>query len=511
MLNLATILENSAQHYPDKVALIMGDMRLSYAQLNGAANQLANALQKAGVGKGDRVAIMIPNLPFFPIAYYAILKTGGTVVPLNVLLKGREVAYHLDDSRAKVLIAFEMFAEDAKKGFEAAEGCEQLWIATANPAGDSPVSGEGITTLGRAMQGNAPTFDTVQTMPDDTAVILYTSGTTGQPKGAELSHFNMTFNAMYAADRLIGVSPDDVLMAALPLFHSFGQTCVMNTGVYSGGTITLLPRFEADKALALLARDGVTVFAGVPTMYWAMLNVPQKEQFIPKVQESLRICCSGGSAMPVELMKQFEETFGVTILEGYGLSETSPVATFNTSQEDRKAGSIGTAIWGTQVKIFDDQDNEVPRGERGEIVIRGHNVMKGYLGRPDATAEAMRNDWFHTGDIGYMDEDGYIFIVDRKKDMVLRGGFNVYPREVEEVLMTHPDVSLVAVVGIQDERLGEEIKAYIVPNASATASEDEIIAWCKENMASYKYPRIVEFRDALPMTATGKILKRELR
>ncbi|MGH2542986.1 MAG: AMP-binding protein, partial [Ardenticatenaceae bacterium] len=337
----------------------------------------------------------------------------------------------------------------------------------------------------------------------------YTSGTTGQPKGAELTHFNMFFNALYSADRLIDIFPDDVILAVLPLFHSFGQTCVMNATVYAGGTVTMLPRFEPDKALAVLARDGVTIFAGVPTMYWAMLNVPGKEQFVEPVRAKLRICVSGGSAMPVELMRQFEEAFGVTILEGYGLSETSPVATFNKSKEERKPGSIGKAIWGTEVRLFDDNDNELPRGENGEIVIRGHNIMKGYLGRPDATAEAMRHDWFHTGDIGYMDEDGFIFIVDRKKDMILRGGFNVYPRELEEVLMTHPAVSLVAVVGVADEKMGEEIKAYIVPRQEASTTEDEIIAWCKENMASYKYPRYVEFRDNLPMTATGKILKRE--
>lgn len=511
MLNLATLLQSSVENHPEKAALIMGDTKLTYAQLEATSNQIANALAKAGIQKGDRVAIMIPNVPYFPMAYYGILKAGGTVVPLNVLLKGREVAYHLNDSQAKILIAFEMFAEDAKKGFEECSVTEQLWIITSNPAAESPVSGEGITTLGRAMYGQAPTFDAVQTMPDDTAVILYTSGTTGQPKGAELSHFNMFFNALYSADRLMGITSDDVLMATLPLFHSFGQTCVQNAGLYAGGTITMLPRFEPDKALAIMARDGVTLFAGVPTMYWALLNVPDSDAVIEQVKQSLRKCASGGSAIAVELMRQFEEKFNVTILEGFGLSETSPVATFNTSATDRKPGSIGKAIWGTQVKIFDNDDQEMPANERGEIVIRGHNVMKGYLGRPEATAETMRGGWFHSGDIGYKDEDGFIFIVDRKKDMILRGGFNVYPRELEEVLMTHPAVSMVAAVGIPDEKLGEEIKVFIVPKAGATTSEDEIIDWCKENMAAYKYPRMVEFRPSLPMTATGKILKRELK
>ncbi len=470
MLTLATLLQSSVEKYPDKNALIMGDSKLTYAQLEATSNQFAGALKKSGVVKGDRVAMMLPNVPYFPIVYYGILKAGATVVPLNVLLKGREVAYHLNDSQAKILIAFEMFAEDAKKGFEECGVTEELWIVTGNPAGDSPVSGEGITTMGRAMHGNAPTFDPVQTMPDDTAVILYTSGTTGQPKGAELSHFNMFFNAMFSADRLMCMTPDDVLFATLPLFHSFGQTCVMNAGLYAGTTITMLPRFEADKALAVMARDGVTIFAGVPTMYWALLNVPDSDALVDKVKTRLRAAVSGGSAMAVELMRQFEERFGVAILEGYGLSETSPVASFNMSADSRKPGSIGTEIWGTQIKIFDDQDNEVAANERGEIVIRGHNVMKGYLGRPDATAETMRGGWFHSGDIGYKDEDGFIFIVDRKKDMILRGGFNVYPRELEEVLMTHPAVSLVAVLGVPDDRMGEEIKAFIVTKPGATAS-----------------------------------------
>lgn len=508
MLNLATLLESSVKSVPNKDALIMGDSRLTYAQLNGAANQLANALTEAGIGRGDRVAIMLPNVPYFPLCYYGILKTGATVVPLNVLLKGREVAYHLDDSAAKLLIAFEMFADDAARGVEASDHCDQLWLCTADPAAASPL--DGVKTLGQALHGKAPTFDMAQTMADDTAVILYTSGTTGQPKGAELTHFNMFFNALYSADRLMQGGRDDVLMAVLPLFHSFGQTCVMNLGLYIGGTITMLPRFEPDKALAIMARDGVTVFVGVPTMYWALLNSPAKDQFIETISKTLRLCVSGGSAIAVELMRQFEAAFGVTILEGYGLSETSPVATFNTSAEERKAGSIGKAIWGTDVRIVDENDDPLPANERGEIVIRGHNVMKGYLGRPDATAEAMRNDWFHTGDIGYADEDGFIFIVDRKKDMILRGGFNVYPREIEEVLMTHPDVSLVAVLGVPDDKLGEEVKAIVVPTPQATVTEDELIQWAKEQMAAYKYPRYVEFRDEMPMTATGKILKREL-
>ncbi|HBY94723.1 MAG: long-chain fatty acid--CoA ligase [Ardenticatenaceae bacterium] len=512
MLNLATLLEASVKEHPHRPAIVMGDRRLSYAELNGAANQFANGLRAIGIQRGDKVALMLPNVPYFPIAYYGILKAGAVVVPLNVLLKGREVEYHLNDSDAVAVAAFEMFTEEAYKGFQNLPACRTLIIASANPATPPPIQDERVTTLGRVMYRQPPTFDTVQTMPDDTAVILYTSGTTGQPKGAELSHFNMFYNAQFAADKLVGITPDDVLLGVLPLFHSFGQTCTMNAGLSAGATVVLLPRFEPDTALGAMQQAGVTLFAGVPTMYWAMLNVPEVAQRfdVPKIAEKLRLCLSGGAAMPVELMRAFEEQFGVMILEGYGLSETSPVASFNVRDKPRKPGSIGVPIWGTEMKIFDDNDQPLDAGERGEIVIRGHNVMKGYYKKPEATAETMRHDWFHSGDIAYQDEDGYFFIVDRKKDMINRGGFNVYPRELEEVLMTHPAVSLVAVIGVPDEKLGEEVKAIVVRQASDPTTEDELLEWCKEQFAAYKRPRYLEFRESLPMTATGKILKREL-
>jgi long-chain acyl-CoA synthetase len=287
----------------------------------------------------------------------------------------------------------------------------------------------------------------------------------------------------------------------------------MNSGFYRGITLSLLPRFEPEAALAIMERDNVTIFAGVPTMYWAMLNVPDAEKKfdLDKIADNLRLCASGGAAMPVEVMKAFDAKFKVKILEGYGLSETSPVASFSRMDKTRKPGSIGLPVWGVELRVVNENDEDVPAGELGEIVIRGHNVMKGYYKRSEATAEAFRNGWFHTGDIGNIDEDGYFYIVDRVKDMVIRGGFNVYPREIEEVLMTHPAVSLAAVIGVPDDQYGEEIKAFIVLNEKAQASEEEIIGWSKENMAAYKYPRYVEFRDTLPMNATGKILKTELR
>ncbi|MFN2105161.1 MAG: long-chain-fatty-acid--CoA ligase [Candidatus Promineifilaceae bacterium] len=514
MLNLAVLLEDSAREVPERDAVIFNDVRLNYAQVNGAASQVANGLRALGIQKGDKVALSCPNLPFFPIVYYGILKAGATVVPLNVLLKPREIAYHLADSDSKAYFCFQgtpelPMGEFGFKGFQDADNCEHFFMITADPAGASPI--EGTRTLGQLMYNQPPTFDTVLTEADDTAVILYTSGTTGQPKGAELTHSNMLLNARLA-DNMYEHRDHDVTLITLPLFHSFGQTVQMNSGFYKRMTLTLLPRFDPGTALAILERDNVTIFAGVPTMYWALLNYPDAEKYdIEKIAANLRLAVSGGSAMPVEVMRAFGERFSVSILEGYGLSETSPVASFNRTDRPTKPGSVGLPVWGIKIRIVDIEGNDVPVGEMGEILIKGHNVMKGYYKRPEATAQTIENGWLHTGDIGTFDEEGYIYITDRVKDMIIRGGFNVYPREIEEVLMTHPAVSLAAVIGVPDESHGEEVKAFVILNSGAEESPDEIVAWCKENMAAYKYPRIIELRESLPMTATGKILKRELR
>ncbi len=514
MLNLAVLLEDSAREAPDRTAIIFNDMKLSYAAVNAAANQVANGLASIGIRPGDKVALSCPNLPHFPVAYYGILKAGAVVVPLNVLLKGREIAYHLADSDAKAYLCFQgtpdlPMGQFGYEGFQQTPGCEHFFVITVDHAGASPI--EGTRTLGSLMAGRPPSFDTVATHADDTAVILYTSGTTGNPKGAELTHSNMIMNARLT-DTMYEPQPDDVHLVVLPLFHSFGQTVQMNAGFYNRSALSLLPRFDPDAALGIMQRDSVTIFAGVPTMYWAMLNHPNPEKFdLAKVAHNLRLAVSGGAAMPVEVMRAFGEKFGVQILEGYGLSETSPVATFNRLDRPPRPGSIGLPVWGVQVRLVDPLDHDVPSGEVGEILLKGHNIMKGYYKRPEATAEAMRGGWFHTGDLARMDEDGFIYITDRVKDMIIRGGFNVYPREIEEVMITHPAVSLAAVVGVPHESHGEEIKAYVILKAGQQASEAELIDWCREHMASYKYPRLIEIREALPMTATGKILKRELR
>jgi long-chain acyl-CoA synthetase len=400
-------------------------------------------------------------------------------------------------------------AEEGWAGFSEAATCERFVAITADPAGASPI--EGVETLGSILAGRSPIFDTVQTRPDDTAVILYTSGTTGRPKGAELSHSNMLLNGVINRD-LFRATPEDVSLVVLPLFHSFGQTCQLNSGIATGMTLVLLPRFDPEAVFAAMEREKVTLFCGVPTMYWGLLNHRGADDHdLEAIASRLRLCASGGASLPVQVLRDFEARFKVPILEGYGLSETSPVASFNQLDRERKPGSIGWPIWGVEMAVVDSADEPVAPGERGEIVIRGHNIMKGYYKRPEATAEAIRNGWFHSGDVGTMDEDGYFYVVDRTKDMVIRGGFNVYPREVEEVLMSHPEISLAAVVGTPDEKLGEEIKAFVVLAAGSALTADAIVAWAKENIAAYKYPRVVEIRDSLPMTATGKILKTKLR
>ena len=515
MLNIAAHLQRTAAVYPQKTALHFLDKSFSYAQLEGAAGQIANGLRALGIGNGDKVVLACPNLPFFPMVYFAILKLGAVVVPINVLLKGPEIAYHLQDSEAKAFLCFEGSAElplgaEGWKGFQEAPACEHYIAITADPSKPSPI--EGTPTLGQLMAGQSPKFDYEQTAETDTAVILYTSGTTGRPKGAELSHSNLALN-ITQSNLLMRQQANDVQLLTLPLFHSFGQTVQMNACVQVGASMVLLPRFDPEAVFAAMQRHGVTLFAGVPTMYIGLLNLPgaAERHDLPLIASKLRLGVSGGAALPVEVLNAFEAKFGITILEGYGLSETSPVATFSLSDAVRVPGSVGQPMWGVEVKIADAEGQARPTGETGEIAIRGYNVMKGYYKRPEATAEAIRDGWFHTGDIGRLDEAGNLYIVDRVKDMILRGGFNVYPRELEEVMMAHPAIAQVAVIGVPHATHGEEVKAVVVLKPGQQATGEEIVAWCIERMAAYKYPRTVDVVASLPMTATGKILKRELR
>ena len=479
---------------PALPAIRQGDTVLGYGDLDAASARFATVLAERGVRAGDRVAMTMPNVAYFPVVYYAILRLGAIVVPLNPLLKAGEIAYAWNDAGARVAVVFPLFAEEAAK---AAEVTGTDVIVT--------VPGEFEAQLA----GTAAYAGVVDRTADDTAVILYTSGTTGQPKGAELTHANLASNVATTLETLLPMGPGDVVFGGLPLFHSFGQTVGLNAAMAGGACLTLLPKFDGAEALSIVARDRVTVFLGVPTMYMALLAVPVAERERLDTS-SLRTAASGGASLPVEVLRGVEEAFGITLLEGYGLSETSPVASFNHPDRPTKPGSVGTPLRGVEFGLRDEHDAEVGEDEIGEIVIRGENVMKGYWNRPDATAEAMRGGWFHTGDLARRDADGYYFIVDRVKDMIIRNGFNVYPREIEEVLYAHPAVAEAAVLGVPDAARGEEIAALVTLKAGAEATEDELRDFVRDRIAVYKYPRIIRF-GVLPKGPTGKILKREIK
>ncbi len=491
MTNLADNLTRTAEQHGDRPAVKLDDLVVTYAELQDGARRVATLLKSKGVGPGDRVGLVMPNVPPFPVVFYGALAIGAVVVPMNPLLKGREVKYYLEDSGASIVFAWKDMAEEAGKG------ASEVGIECVEVGPD----------FAEVLAGHDPDEEVVDRDDDDTVVLLYTSGTTGQPKGAELTHHSMSTNAATSAETLVELTEKDVVMGCLPLFHVFGLTCGLNASILKGACLTLLPRFDADKALTMVARDEVTVFEGVPTMYAGMLNADGADE---ADMSSLRTCISGGSAMPVEVMKKFEEKFDCVVLEGYGLSETSPVASFNQPDQERKPGSIGTEVRGVEMKLVDDDDADVEQGEVGEIVIKGENVMKGYWGREEDTAEAIKDGWFHTGDLAKVDEDGYFFIVDRKKDLIIRGGYNVYPREVEEALYEHDSVAEVAVIGIPDDDLGEEVGAAVALKSGEDVSVEDLRAFAKEQLAAYKYPRVVWIVDELPKGPTGKILRREV-
>ncbi len=494
MTNLSMNLVATARDHGDTVALRCGDDALTYAEFDAAAARVATLLEREGIEPGDRVGIMLGNTPAFALAFYGILRRGAIAVPMNPLLKAREVEFYLTNTGASALFATPMFADEARPAAEAAGS--RLWL----------VDDAGLAELIADLPAQPSPVERGET---DTAVILHTSGTTGKPKGAELTHGGLARNGEITARTLLGIEFGDVVMGCLPLFHVFGLTCGMNTSVLVGATLTLIPRFDPRTAVQVIERDKVTVFLGVPTMYAAMLSVAQ--DFGPSATATLRTCASGGASLPVRVLRDFEKTFGCMILEGYGLSETSPVASFNHPDRERKPGSIGTPIEGVRMRVVDGDGNEVATGEPGEIQIAGHNIMKGYWNLPDATAAAIDEEgWFSSGDIGKKDDDGYYFIVDRKKDLIIRGGYNVYPREVEEVLYEHPAVAEAAVVGIPHDSLGEEIGAAVSLKPGTFADPAELIDFVKDRVAAYKYPRHIWILAELPKGATGKILRREI-
>jgi long-chain acyl-CoA synthetase len=489
--NLASNLIAAADRHPDSPALRFERGATSYAQLSAATAAVAQMLRDRGLEPGDRVGVMVPNVPEFALAYYGVLRAGGVVVPMNVLLKQREVAFYLGDSGARLMFAWEGQADQAQAGATEA-GAECI------------VFGPGA--LAEAVENGGP-GQVADRKADDTAVILYTSGTTGKPKGAQLTHSNLAINADVSR-ALFSLGPDDVVLGALPLFHAFGQTCGLNAAVSAGASLALVARFGPEAVLETIERERVTVFEGVPTMFAGLLHHPGRDRF---EAGTLRLCVSGGAALAVELLHGFEDAFGCLILEGYGLSETSPVACFNHPDHVRKPGSIGTPVEGVEMRLVDDRRDEVAEGEVGEIAIRGHNVMNGYWERAEATADAIdASGWFYSGDLARRDEDGCYFIVDRKKELIIRGGYNVYPREIEEVLYEHPAVREAAVIGMPHEQLGEEVGAAVALKEGAAVTESEIRDFVKANVAAYKYPRHVWFVDELPKGPTGKILKRAI-
>ena len=492
MPNLTHMLEETVAEHGDRIAIKLDDLEIPYTALDAGTKAVAGFLKSKGIGPGDRVGLMLPNLPYFPVAFYAVLRLGASVVPMNPLLKEREVAFHLGDSGAKALVGWNQFADAARAGSEEA-GAECIVVEP----------GQFEKQVGEA----EPVEDIAERDDDDTALILYTSGTTGKPKGAELTHENLRSATQISVD-LVDSGPEKVIFGALPLFHVFGLTSGLNSAVRVGACLTLLPRFDPGKALEIVQRDKVTTFLGVPTMYAAMLHHDGHEDFDTS---SLDLCVSGGAAMPVEILRGFEEAFDCKILEGYGMSETCAIASFNRPDRERKPGSIGIPVPGVEMKLVDGDGNEVPQGEVGEILIRGPVVMKSYWNREDATKDTLDEDgWLHSGDMATVDEDGYFFIVDRKKDMIIRGGFNVYPRELEEVLYEHPAVAEAAVVGIAHDSLGEEVAAAVALKPGQDVSTDELRDYVKQRVAAYKYPRVVWIADELPKGPTGKILKREI-
>ena len=486
-MNIAESLTGTATRQPANIALRLDDVSVSYADLDRGSGMAAAALRERGVAAGDRVGIMLPNVPQFAIWYYAALRLGAIVVPMNPLLKSREIAYYLSDAGASVLVAWHETLDAAEAGARN----DRVPVLAVHPRYGTGSEAAGSVVTSVEDRAN-----------DDTAVILYTSGTTGEPKGAELTHGNLGSNVAVTTQTLLALSPDDVVFGGLPLFHVFGQTCGLNSIVSVGATLTLMPRFDAARALEILARDRVTVMEGVPTMYVGMLNqLGNSDADLPH----LRVCLSGGSPFPIHVMARLERALDCPILEGYGLSETSPAASFNHPGQLRSPGSVGVAVRDVQLRI------DAEPGEVGEILVHGPNVMKGYWRRPLETAAALVDGWLHTGDLGRIDEAGNLFVVDRTKDMIIRSGYNVYPREIEEVLYEHPAVAEAAVIGIPHPELGEEVGAAVTMRPGQVATEDDLREFVRERVAAYKYPRHIWVLEALPKGPTGKILKREIR
>lgn len=496
--NLAHLLESSSS---EATALVTDDVELSYPDLKAAVGQAGKWLQHLGVCPGDRVALSLPNVVQMPVLYFAALSMGAVVVPLNPLLSTDEVNFHIEDSGARLLICWDSSRVALESSSHQISAVQQIEISahTTFPADE--------------LSEDAGEWTSYAVGKNDPAVILYTSGTTGKPKGAVLTHKNLLSNACTVAD-FFEYRSDDVFFGGLPLFHAFGQTVSMNAVFAAGASIALLPRFTPDAAAELCEQKGVTVFAAVPSMYSALAAYCETRD-VSGLYGKIRFGISGGSPLRASVHSDFARLLACPIYEGYGLSETAPVVSFNQERFGLVVGSVGRAIPGVQVAVRGKDGQELPANEPGQLWVRGDNVMAGYWGNPQETAKVFDGDWFATGDVARIDELGNIFIVDRIKDMILRHGYSVYPREIEDVMYSHAGVRLVAVVGVPDVRVGEEICAYIVPKetlniAAQNALIEELNTLCREKLASYKYPRQFRVVKDLPLGPTGKILKREL-
>jgi len=497
--DLNGLFEQSAQMFGERVAYVFNGNHITYQKVHEAVCRLAKGLKGLGIQKGDRIGLMLPNIPQFPIVYFAALRIGAIVVPINVLYKEGEIQYILEDSECRAIVAWDGIWDPVFRAVDRLEFCRHMIILGENPTGEA-------VNLTQLIAESPPSEEMESVDASVTAVILYTAGVTGHPKGAELSHGNLVSNALACADAGL-LASTDIIVGVLPFYHCFGQTVVMNTALVKGATVILHPKFEAEEILRSIEQEKATIFPAVPTMFRQILDVEQPDRFD---LSSLRYCLSGGARLPLDVMKSFESTFDVKIYEGYGLTEASPVVTFNPIRFDRKPGSVGVPLSGIEVKIVNDKGEELPPGEIGELVVRGPNVMKGYLNRPESTREVLRDGWLFTGDVARMDDEGYIYIVDRKRDLIIKGGFNVYPKEIEDVILHHPKVKEVAVVGVPDPVQGEEVMAFITLKDGQWMSPEEIIGYCREHIANYKCPKIVKFTRNLPKGPDGRILKRKL-
>jgi len=497
--NLYQVLGNAFEKHPEQTALVFGARQISFKDLKMAADRLAGGLQNKGFQKGDRVALMLPNVPHFSICYFALLKLGAVIVPISIFYKAEEIHHQLEDSEVKGIIYWEGFRQPVRQAVHDLEGCEHLIVL-----GDKVEAGE--VRLNYLMETHEPLEEVVEVESDTTALVIYTAGTPGRTRGAELTHVNILSN-IQACVNFLSISSDDGVVGVLPLYHMLGQTVVMNCFLSAGARIVLVPKFDAKNILEIIAKEKPTYFVGVPSMYREILKLEDVEEDT----SSLKFCLSSGDALRQETMEAFEERFKVPILEGYGLTEASPMISFNNTTHERKAGSIGLPLPGVDMRIVDESDAEIRSGQIGEIVVQGPNIMKGYLNRPEATKEAIRDGWFRTGDFARLNDSGFGFIVVRKKNVIVKSGFNVYPREVEKFLHGHPKVKEAVVVGVPDNIKGEEIHASIILKESEQATPEEIIEYIKERMAAYKCPKFIHFVDSFPIGPTGRVMRDKVK